>query len=69
MQIRPWLNNLDENSDENEEIPLRVILKSGNELDIIWVREVDAYGTDDELTNGNYMIDTRSIAAIQYIPI
>jgi hypothetical protein len=66
MQLRQWLENQSEDDDDIE-VPLRVVLKSGNELEIIWVRSLDAYGTDDEITNGNYMIDARSIAAIQFI--
>lgn len=67
MQIRDWLANLEEMDDEDAEIPIRVILKSGNEIEIVWTPSLDTYGTEDELTNGNYMIDTRSIAAIQFV--
>ena len=67
MQVRNWLDNLVEAFGDEVALSLRVVLKSGNELDIEWTASFDTYGTADELTNGDYMIDTRSVAAIEYV--
>ena len=66
MQIRDWLANAEEALGSSE-VRLRVTLKSGNEIDVDWDAEVDVFGDEDVLSNGNYMIDTRSIAAIQLV--
>ncbi len=67
MLIREWLDNIADTEGNDADYRLRVILKAGNELEITWTPSIDSFGTDDELTNGNYMIDSRSIAAIQSV--
>ena len=66
MNIRHWLDNAVEAFD-SADVHLRVILKSGNELDVVWYEDSDRFGDKDLLTNGDYMIDLRSVAAVQLL--